>query len=79
MYRLMGGIFTTGWVPVDITVTVAPRENSAEVEVLGGDEKGIYLFEVSRRRGETPYGQRFFLAQFRHACGELSGGAWEPT
>jgi len=81
IYRLMGGLFTTRWVPVKVDVTVTPHTQgqSAAVEVVGGDEKGAYLFEASRRRGESSISERFFVAQFRHACIELSGGVWAPT
>ncbi len=79
VYRLMGGLFTTRWVPVKVDVTVTPQGQSAAVKVVGGDEKGAYLFEASRRRGKSSISERFFVTQFRHACSELSGGAWAPT
>ena len=78
VFRLMGGLFTPRWFPLWVNVAVVANENNAEVEVIGTDRKGRYLYDISVRRGEQSMGERTFIAQFRRACNELSGSAVTP-
>lgn len=72
MFRLMGGLFTPRWFPIWATLTVTANEKAGEVEVIGTDRKGRYLYGISLRRGERSLGERSFIAQFQRVCAELS-------
>ena len=75
LFRLLGGIITCRWFPITVTVTAIDNGDSADVEVVGSDRRGPYLWEVSIRRGDPSIGRRSFTGQLTSACDELRGSA----
>ena len=72
-FRVMGGLFTSRWFPLMAQVTVTGHGDTSEVEVVGTDQKGAYMADISIRRGERSIAKRSFLSQFQRVCSELSG------
>jgi hypothetical protein len=74
-FRLMGGLFTSRWFPLTAQVTVTGNGHASDVEVVGIDQKGAYLADISMRRGERSIGERSYISQFQRVCAELSGSS----
>jgi hypothetical protein len=74
-FRLMGGLFTSRWFPLTAQVTVTGDGHASDVEVVGIDQKGAYLADISMRRGERSIGERSYISQFRRVCAELGGSS----
>jgi hypothetical protein len=72
-FRLMGGLFTSRWFPLTAQVTVTGVGDASEVEIVGIDQKGAYLADISMRRGERSIGERSYISQFQRVCAELGG------
>jgi hypothetical protein len=57
-FRVMGGMLTSRWFPLTAEVTITGHGDTSEVEVVGTDQKGAYLADISIRRGERSIGKR---------------------
>ncbi len=73
MYRFMGVHFPR-WFPMVVAISATEDGGMANVEAIGTDQKGGYLVDIYRRRGDSlSVGEVAFERQFQRVCIELQG------